>query len=387
MKNILLYGNGASGNHGCEAIVRGTSALLHDRDTRLIVLSDKPEEDIHYGLGNIADIQTAKSAVSRDMNFFAAYAKMKIAHDYAVMDALCYYPKIKQMAERTGLALSIGGDNYCYGGTGLYTELNKAYHEAGIKTVLWGCSVEPSILNKAAIRRDFLRYDGIAARESITYKAIKKVNANAVLAPDPAFYMKAVECPLDERFHTHEVIGINLSPMVISNEGKKGITLENYRRLTQYILEHTDYYIALIPHVVWEQNDDRAALSMLYESVRQKERVILVEDMTAPELKYCIAQCRMFIGARTHATIAAYSSEVPTLVVGYSVKARGIAKDLFGRYEHFVVPVQEISGPQELTEAFQWIENREGKIRGHLHEFLPEYLKKGESAIELLNSL
>ena len=51
----------------------------------------------------------------------------------------------------------------------------------------------------------------------------------------------------------------------------------------------------------------------------------------------------MFIGARTHATIAAYSSCVPTLVVGYSIKARGIAKDLFGTDEGYVLPVQALA--------------------------------------------
>ena len=66
----------------------------------------------------------------------------------------------------------------------------------------------------------------------------------------------------------------------------------------------------------------------------------MIEDHTCEELKGYIARCRMFIGARTHATIAAYSSLVPTLVVGYSVKARGIARDLFGTEKNYVLPVQ-----------------------------------------------
>ena len=50
--------------------------------------------------------------------------------------------------------------------------------------------------------------------------------------------------------------------------------------------------------------------------------------------KYIISQCAYFIGASTPSTIAAYSTGVPTLVVGYSVKAKGIAKDLFGTYDN-----------------------------------------------------
>jgi polysaccharide pyruvyl transferase WcaK-like protein len=59
------------------------------------------------------------------------------------------------------------------------------------------------------------------------------------------------------------------------------------------------------------------------------------------------------VGARTHSTIAAYSSGVKTLVIGYSVKSRGIAKDLFGDYEGYVLPVQELSSPDALVEAYK----------------------------------
>ena len=65
--------------------------------------------------------------------------------------------------------------------------------------------------------------------------------------------------------------------------------------------------------------------------------------------------CSFFVGARTHSTIAAYSSGVPTLVIGYSVKSRGIATDLFGTYENYVLPVQEISEPDAMIRAYKWI--------------------------------
>lgn len=384
---ILLYGNGASGNHGCEAIVRGTTALLGTENNSYIVLSDNREQDESYGLGELAEIRNAQNGISKDFRFLSAYAKMKLAHNYAVLDELYYDEQIRAAAGQVDCALSVGGDNYCYGGTDLYAELNKAYHRAGIKTVLWGCSIEPAVVETKKVQRDLQRYNRIVARESITYEAIKQVQPNTVLAPDPAFFMEAVPCRLDERFQTHEMVGINLSPMIISNERSKGLTLENYKNLVQYILEHTEYDVALIPHVVWPQNDDRQALAKLYEAIEAKDRLIVVDDMTAPELKYCISHCKLFVGARTHATIAAYSSGVPTLVVGYSVKARGIAKDLFGDDQHYVLPVQSLSKPEELSEAFRWIEGREKEIRNHLHDFLPEYVKRGEFAISALKDL
>ena len=67
---------------------------------------------------------------------------------------------------------------------------------------------------------------------------------------------------------------------------------------------------------------------------------------------------------------------MPTLVAGYSVKAKGIAKDIFGDYEHYVVPVQSLQKGGDLVTAFQWLMRREDDIRKHLQEFMPSYCAK-----------
>ena len=82
----------------------------------------------------------------------------------------------------------------------------------------------------------------------------------------------------------------------------------------------------------------------------------------------------MFIGARTHATIAAYSTCVPTLVLGYSVKSIGIAKDLFGTDRGYVLPVQQIERPGELVEAFWWMMENENPIQEQLKKVIPSYI-------------
>ena len=93
-----------------------------------------------------------------------------------------------------------------------------------------------------------------------------------------------------------------------------------------------------------------------------------------------------FIGARTHATIAAYSSGVPTLVVGYSIKAKGIAKDIFGTYENYVVPVQNLKLENDLLDNFKWIIKNEKSIKNHLNQVIYSYNKSKKSS-EILNGL
>ena len=51
--HILFYGNGGSGNHGCEAIVRGTVEWLGTREHTYLVHSACCREDAQYGLSLI----------------------------------------------------------------------------------------------------------------------------------------------------------------------------------------------------------------------------------------------------------------------------------------------------------------------------------------------
>lgn len=384
--DVVIYGNGSAGNHGCEAITRGTIAVL-GKENNYFVQSAQPEDDIRYGLQELAQIRPAVSPVKKDMRFLAAYLKMRMAKVYTDMDGLGYVPGIRSAAERCKIALSVGGDNYCYPGTEIYGWLNREYRKNGMKTVLWGCSIEPDLVEKPVISKDLASYDLIVTRESISYDAIHKIQKETILSPDPAFFMEAHACVIDERLKTGNVIGINVSPHILKCEDVKDIAYKNYKHLVAHILKNTDSYVALIPHVVWASNDDRTVLRRLYEDFDCNPRLILVEDHTAPELKYIISHCRMFIGARTHATIAAYSSCVPTLVVGYSVKARGIARDLFGTDENYVLPVQSLSCDTQLTDSFLWLSQQEETIRKHLKKILPNYCAASRHAVNAIASL
>lgn len=381
---IALYGNGSSGNHGCEAIVRGTYTLIKEP---LTILSEEMDEDIIYGLAKFCNVLDAKNGKISKARLIRAYMKLKLKNNYTDMDGLPYVDSIKKIKGKVDFALSAGGDNYCYENQAFYAFLNKEYQKKGIKTVLWGCSIEPEVIKKKKVLEDLKSYNLIVARESITYQSLKEIGANVILNPDPAFYMKSEKCILDKRFENGDVIGVNISPMIISNEKCNGSAYENYRKMIEYILNHTSMYIALIPHVVWKQNDDRTILQKIYKEFNYNERIILVNDHTAPQLKYIISKCRIFVGARTHSTIAAYSTEVPTLVVGYSVKARGIAKDIFGTDQNYVLPVQELRNGEELTNAFQWIQEREIHIRKHLKETIPNYVEQGRKFKTILEKI
>ena len=93
------------------------------------------------------------------------------------------------------------------------------------------------------------------------------------------------------------------------------------------------------------------------------------------------------MGARTHATIAAYSTCVPTLVVGYSVKARGIARDLFGTEDGYVLPVQELSAPDQLSKSFAVLYGKRDAVHDHLSRTLPDYLARAQAGVDAVKGL
>ena len=388
MKKIFLYAHGGCENHGCEAIVRSTIALLRGKNQYdFTLISKRPMEDAAYGIDQICNVIQEQTSYSRfSASFAKAYLHLKLTHDYIPMDKL-YYEKAFSHIRKGDVALSIGGDNYCYADVQRYIMMHDMLLRRGAKTVLWGCSVEPEILKDPAIAQDISRYSLIAARESISYEALRAVNPHTVLVSDPAFTLESWIPPSPKGFTVGNMVGINLSPMVIEKETSPGMAMANYQVLIDYILRETDMGVALIPHVVWDFTDDRIPLRELYRKYQHTGRVVMVEDHNCMELKGIISQCSFFVGARTHATIAAYSTGVPTLVVGYSVKARGIARDLFGTEDGYVLPVQQLKESDELTRAFVHLYEKCDAIRAHLNKTLPGYIARADEARKALEEL
>ncbi|MBQ6533111.1 MAG: polysaccharide pyruvyl transferase family protein [Solobacterium sp.] len=374
MSRIVMYPHGGSGNHGCEAIVRTTTGLL--KKNEIILFSENPEEDYFY-LGSAE--YTIKKPVKTASHFSLKYINALIRNkrgNAASFDELYFDPIISSCDQRTVL-LSIGGDNYCYGDNEYIYLVNHCARQKGAKTVLWGCSIEPDSLTER-MKTDLKEYDLIIARESSSYEVLKCINSNTKLCPDPAFLLGQKKGLMPEGLEYGMYVGINVSPMIQSHEKTEGITLKNYANLIEHILKNSDDNIALIPHVVWSHNDDRVPLQKLYSQYNDTGRVFLIPDQNCMQLKNVISGCRLFIGARTHSTIAAYSTQVPTLVVGYSNKAVGIASDLFGTDKNYVLPVQSLASENDLLSAYIWLENHADDIRQKYQHMMPEYIAKAE---------
>ncbi len=385
MKQYFLYNHGGSANHGCEALVRTVLSLFKGKDSKITVFSESPQQDFRYNVDKLAKIEPAMTAYSKlSIGFLQGYLDLKLKNDYFKIDSLPYKKPLKNINSNM-TELSVGGDIYCYEDYKKFIMLHSEIVKKGCKSVLLGCSLDEKLFKDPLFVADMKRYTYISARESLTYEMLKNAGlTNIGLTPDSAFTLPTEELPLPEGFIEGNTIGINLSPLVVERETEKGIAVRNFVNLINNILKSTDCNIALIPHVVWQGNDDRTVLREIYNEVNQPKRVVLIEDCNCMQLKGFISRCRFFIGARTHATIAAYSSCVPTLVLGYSIKSRGIAKDLFGNDEHYVLPIQNLTEEDSLLKEFIWLWQHEKEIKQKLCKIMPEYI---ESAKQLKNKV
>jgi len=387
---IAMVVHAGSGNHGCEAIVDSLTRMLTEQDDQLgkiTLMTNSADEDERYLPDEVKqhlDIIEEQHIDRHFVTHVLYYAWRMLTRDRESF--LRYrFRAVSGRRNRPKVAISIGGDTYCYSYMVEDNELtNHMLVRQGTKTILLGCSIEPELLNPAtpsgrALIEDMNRYSRILARESITFEALLNAGIpkeKVLLCPDPAFTLPVEETALPEGFESGNTVGINLSPLVEDYAKDKDIALSCCEALICHILKNTSMKVALIPHVVWDRSNDMIPLQKLCEKIRtdtehdltpeMKARVLLIEDMRAERLKGVIANCRFFVGARTHATIAAYSTLVPTLVIGYSVKARGIARDLFGTEDGYTIPVQSLQDPQQLIGAFRFIYENEDQIRYQL---------------------
>ena len=381
----LLYYHGGSDNRGCEAIVRSTVGILErcGYAEKVDVFTAHPEEDTAVHLEEVVRLEKNPLCAIPDLSK-PIRACCKLYKKVFGTEQLYYSFTDKPFRTHDfseTVAFSIGGDHYCYIGG----EEGLGIHNAEIKkkggiSVLWGCSVEPEILKNPKTVEDMKRYDLITARESLTYQALLDVGVEkAILCPDPAFTLGYKDNHFSQQI-SDNAVGINISTYAL---GDDGVGMKNYVQLIEHILKETDMDVWLIPHVFKSHTNDMLINEKLYGALKDTSRVHVIDErLTAEELKAVIRRCRFYVGARTHSTIAAYSSCVPTLVVGYSIKAKGIAKDIFGTHEHYVVPVQDLTSEDDLTKAFCWMCEHETEIKKHLLEFMPGYIQSAYQAGE-----
>lgn len=383
-KKLFLCGHTGSDNRGCEAIARSTVRIFTEAGLKdkPYLATYNPNQDINAGVDEVCNLVEYKNYDSKLSRLF--YGGMRKLLKNPVIGQNVIHKDIWSRIESSDLSLSIGGDTYCYKVPTGFVAHNRKMKKMGVPSILWCCSIGAEFLTDE-VKKDLENYTFIVAREGYTYENL--VNAGIskekiLRCCDPAFRLNIRECKLPEGFVKGNTVGINFSGFV-----KNEKSMESALYMVEKILAQTDMNICFIPHVytVNPDTDDLLMMRSFYDKFVSSGRVSLVKDaLSCEEIKYIISNCRFFVGARTHTTIAAYSTAVPTLAIGYSVKALGIARDLFTTEEGYAIPYTDIEEKEALWCAVSSIFGKEEQIRERYAEILPEYTKSVQNTADML---
>lgn len=388
MKYVLFEHAGA-GNHGCEAIIRSTVNMLGDNEYYL--QTNNIKEDTEFGLNSITHpiVLNNVTISPNSLKGISMRIQSRLNPNLGYDDRESMIRNQKLLI-KDSIALSIGGDNYCYAGIihSMRDKLN-AFKLKKIPTVLWGCSIDRDYLDKAMIE-DLKNYALITVRESLSAEVLQEIGVKkkVVLCADPAFTLPRETVSWNNHiWDSKNVIGINVSDFMKYYNAYPNATYNNFYNLLRYILKTTDNYIVMIPHVRQNANDDLEPIKKLAAELNDERVLIVDQSYNCMQLKDIIARCSLFIGCRTHSTIAAYSSGVPTLVVGYSIKARGICNDIFGREDGLLIDVRNFQDDNDLIYMFERFVEQENEIKVLLERTMPQYCQKAYNASKALETV
>jgi polysaccharide pyruvyl transferase WcaK-like protein len=210
-----------------------------------------------------------------------------------------------------------------------------------------------------------------------------------VQVADPAFVMK----PRQPSAGSLEPVpagsvGLNFSPLMalFTTNGD----LERWRTIAKNIIsgvsDELGCRIFLVPHVTipGKFNNDYAFLqSVIADMPRECDVVLVPGTYNAEELKWIIASMKIFVGARTHSTIAALSSCVPTVSLSYSIKSIGINQDIFGSQQYCIPPARDYEQItiQKIVEVY----HNSVPIKKYLSDTIPHVKKLSCLAGEIVS--
>ncbi|MBE5834821.1 MAG: polysaccharide pyruvyl transferase family protein [Butyrivibrio sp.] len=368
MKIFLPYHLGC-GNRGCEGICRGISKIFNANPSDLVLYNMTQSEfydDKKLGIDEIGELKYRGSFIFesgrvivkalRKIGFTWPYLEYMSEHYLAGAKAGDYF-------------LMTGGDIYCYeNGYVLPNLLAKKAKKKGLKSIIYCASFEEKYLSPSVIK-GLSNYDVILTRESISAAALQKLGIQNTIIPDPAFTLEPTPVELPEFFNKRPIVGLNFSPYTNSSD----LFEENIVKLCEYC-DEIDMDVCLIPHVFWKGQDDRDAMNVILSKLGKNVHFLDSTKYSYLQIRYIISKCKYFIGGRTHSVISAYSTKVPCLALGYSVKAKGIAKDI-GMPDYTVLDSKNFKSKNDLIDAFRKLIENEQEIK-KAYENLNTYVKR-----------
>ena len=380
-------------NRGCEGIAKGTAMILGKQKDDLVGLCTNIPLDKKLNIDQFVTLVASRrrTLLFRIVNRIYYEVLKFFTTDNLILSSIIYFYDyhffIKRM-NKGDVMLSTGGDLMCYVDNQVITTSASAKRQ-GAKTILWACSMGKN--NLTPRKEKALRgFDLIYARETLSFEFFKSLGLkNVICYPDPAFILQPEETDLPICFTKGQVIGVNLSNYTVGAYDLNTPFGREVKTFLNYIFKSTSYQVLLIPHVMWKGQDDRIISKAVideYNLFADRITILNSEDLNYLQIRYVISQCHAFIGGRTHAVISAYSTYVPTIALGYSIKSRGISKDL-DIPDKYVLDSKHVNNENELLNAFLDLEVNVEEFKKHLSGVIPEYIGRTKDIKSIIEKI
>lgn len=195
-------------------------------------------------------------------------------------------------------------------------------------------------------------FDVMYAREKESQKQMKeiaRVKKNIKVAPDLANFW----IPTYKYTDKGNTIGISVSHQIIRQWNSSESYLDCIVNLIRHIEANTTCQIMLIPNeipILNRYNDMHVAHDIVKKlSNSERIRVLDVSSITSTELKENIARLDVMVASRYHSCVAALSSGVPVLVIGWHNKYEELL-ELYGQ-ERWIISCENCTS-KKLIQMF-----------------------------------
>ena len=284
---------------------------------------------------------------------------------YIIISKLGFSASVKRAMDafrNADVVLSTAGDNFSSTSSNLHMHIGFIKTAVAFKkpVFLIGCSVDP-FTNKRKYKSFCEAARNIrlvTARESISFKYLQSMNlgdARIELAADPAFClepnMEKIQKILGAYHISDEKPIVGIAPSQAITYYTKLPYVAHFKvlqNLIEFLMKELRYHVVLIPHVreVSVKGNDDVICEKLYRNLNfPKDMSIISLDHSAEEIRALMSKLDLLVAERMHAAIAGLAQQVPTFVIGYSIKAEGILGDIFG-FENlmdYMVPINKLN--------------------------------------------
>ena len=405
--NILIIGHDTFENKGCQALVYTTTRILKDTfpSAQFKVFSWDPDYDAPRF--NQPDISCEFIRHKFNVNEFSPRNRFWLFLNESLKirtEKILYAPQyFYDSLSWADLVVVSGGD------------ILADYGEESVKHYFFPIAVGIALAKPVYVfAQSISRYKNsklrrfcktyldkvtlITVREQLSYDYMRelRVTASVHLTADPAFTLQPCSLERAEEIAKREGLVTKAEPLIgfsVSRTltrwggGEHGKFAQDMAGAINVLAEkYQNARFVFVPHVTYRndpKNDDREVGREIYEKIGHQDRVCLIEgDYDCQELKGLISFCDIFVGARTHATIASASQLVPTIALAYSTKAYGIMEGVLDQ-ERCVLDVKEFTADR-LVSMVEALLSEKDQVVAEMHERIEKIrrasLQNGELA-------